>query len=42
MVEFDPMLVFILTVILGFVFIVYLFFRRTVTSFREGVEGGRD
>lgn len=42
MVEFDPVLAAMLAVLLGFVFFVYLFIRRTVTGFREGVERGKD
>lgn len=41
MVEFDPVLIGLLVLILGFVFFVYLFLRRTMTGFQEGVERGR-
>ena len=37
----DPVLVFIVVVLLGFVFLVYLFLRRTVKGFREGMDQGR-
>ncbi|QSG05229.1 hypothetical protein [Halapricum desulfuricans] len=39
--EIDPVLVAIVAVLLGFVFFVYLFLRRTVTGFQEGVEQAR-
>lgn len=42
MVEFDPVLVGLLVLILGFVFFVYLFLRRTVTGFREGMQQGKN
>jgi len=42
MVEFDPVLIGLLAILLGFVFFVYLFIRRTVTAFKAGQEQGRD
>jgi uncharacterized protein (DUF2062 family) len=42
MVEFDPMLVGLLILILGFVFFIYLFLRRTVVGFKEGMQSGRN
>jgi len=42
MVQFDPMLAGLLVLLLGFVFFIYLFLRRTVTGFREGMNQGRD
>lgn len=41
MVEFDPMLVGMLVLMLGFVFFIYLFLRRTLVGFREGMEQGQ-
>ena len=38
----DPVLLGIVVVMLTFVFLVYLFLRRTVTGFREGMNQGRD
>jgi hypothetical protein len=38
----DWVLVGIIGLLLGFVFFVYLFLRRTVTGFREGVDRGRN
>ncbi|MFB6162605.1 MAG: hypothetical protein ABEJ86_04075 [Halococcoides sp.] len=41
MVEFSPVLWAIVAVLLGFVFFLYLFVRRIITSFFEGMrEGG--
>lgn len=37
----DPVLVGIVVVMLLFVFFVYLFLRRTLTGFREGLNQGR-
>jgi hypothetical protein len=42
MVNVDLVLVGIVAVLLGFVFFVYLFLRRTVTGFAEGLKQGRD
>jgi hypothetical protein len=42
MVEVDPVLVGIVVVLLTFVFLLYLFLRRTVTGFIEGMRQGRD
>jgi hypothetical protein len=36
----DWVLIGIIALLLGFVFFIYLFIRRTVTGFRQGVEGG--
>lgn len=41
MTEIDPVLVGILAVLVAFFFFIYLFLRRIVTGFREGVERGR-
>jgi hypothetical protein len=38
----DWVLLGIIALLLGFVFFVYLFVRRTVTGFREGVDRGRN
>jgi hypothetical protein len=35
----SPVLVGIVVVILGLIFFVYLFLRRTATAFREGMQG---
>ncbi len=35
----DPVLVGIVVVLLGFIFLVYLFLRRTVTAFKDGMRG---
>jgi len=35
----DPVLIGIVVVLLGFVLFVYLFLRRTVTAFKEGMQG---
>lgn len=35
----DPVLVGIVVVLLGFIFFVYLFLRRTVTAFKDGMRG---
>ena len=40
-VDIDPVLVGIVVIILGFVFFVYLFLRRTVTGFQEGMQESR-
>ena len=37
----DPFIIGILVLILAFVFFIYLFVRRTLTGFREGIEKGR-
>ena len=37
----DPLFVGILVVLIGFFLFAYLFVRRIVTGFREGVENGR-
>lgn len=37
----DPVLIGIVVVMLLFVFFIYLFLRRTVTGFREGMNQGR-
>jgi hypothetical protein len=37
----DPVLVGIVVIILGFVFFVYLFLRRTLKGFKEGMEQGK-
>lgn len=37
----DPVLVVLVVLMVLFVFAVYLFVRRTLTSFREGLERGR-
>ncbi|MFC4450652.1 hypothetical protein [Halorussus aquaticus] len=37
----NPMVVGFVVLLLGFVFFMYLFIRRTVTGFREGVQNGR-
>ncbi|MFW6017451.1 MAG: hypothetical protein ACOCPX_01375 [Halapricum sp.] len=39
--EVDPVLVALVAIMLGFVFFVYLFIRRTVTGFQEGIEQSR-
>ncbi|MEF8827218.1 MAG: hypothetical protein V5A34_06200 [Halapricum sp.] len=39
--EVDPVLVVIVAIMLGFVFYVYLFLRRTVTGFQEGMDQSR-
>jgi hypothetical protein len=41
MVQLDPILVGLLVLLLGFVFFMYLFIRRTVTGFQEGVQSGK-
>ncbi|WP_267894692.1 DUF7859 family protein [Halococcoides cellulosivorans] len=41
MVDFNPVLWGIVAVLLGFIFFVYLFIRRIVTSFFEGMRGGK-
>jgi hypothetical protein len=38
-IEVDPVLVGIVVILLGFVFFVYLFLRRTATAFKEGMQG---
>ncbi|UPW01660.1 hypothetical protein M0R88_06050 [Halorussus gelatinilyticus] len=37
----NPLVVGFLVILLGFVLYMYLFLRRTVTGFREGVQNGR-
>ncbi|WP_275897368.1 hypothetical protein [Halorussus sp. MSC15.2] len=37
----NPMVVGFVVLLLGFVFFMYLFIRRTVTGFQEGVQNGR-
>lgn len=37
----DPVLVFIVVVLLAFVFFIYLFLRRTAQGFKEGMDQGR-
>jgi|GEM_PF-1531323 len=37
----DPVLVAIVAILLGFVFLVYLFLRRTAQGFKEGMNQGR-
>ncbi|WP_276299644.1 hypothetical protein [Halorussus lipolyticus] len=37
----DPLVLGFLVILLGFVFFMYLFVRRTLTGFKEGVENGR-
>lgn len=37
----NPVLVGLTTLMVGFVFALYLFFRRTLMSFREGMNQGR-
>jgi hypothetical protein len=37
----DPVFVALVVALLGFVFFVYLFVRRTLTGFQEGVEKGQ-
>ncbi|MFB6152235.1 MAG: hypothetical protein ABEJ40_10550 [Haloarculaceae archaeon] len=38
----DPVLVFLVVVVLGFFFFVFLFLRRIVTGFRDGLDQGRN
>jgi len=42
--EVDPVLIGLVALMLGFVFYIYLFVRRTVTGFQEGLDEtrGRD
>jgi|AntRauTorcE11898_2_1112593.scaffolds.fasta_scaffold50003_2 uncharacterized protein (DUF2062 family) len=40
-VELDPVLIGIVVIILGFIFFVYLFLRKTVTGFQEGMKESR-
>jgi len=40
-VEVDPVLLAIVAIILGFVFFVYLFVRKTITGFQEGMQESR-
>lgn len=35
----DPLLIVVLTVVVLFLFALYLLFRRTVLAFREGMDG---
>jgi F0F1-type ATP synthase membrane subunit b/b' len=37
----DPVFLALLVALLGFVFFLYLFVRRTITGFQEGVERGQ-
>ncbi len=37
----NPLVVGFVAILLGFVFFMYLFVRRTVTGFQEGVQNGR-
>ena len=37
----NPLVVAFVTLLLGFVFFMYLFVRRTLTGFREGIENGQ-
>ncbi|MFB6139197.1 MAG: hypothetical protein ABEJ26_02035 [Halosimplex sp.] len=37
----NPVLTFIVVVLLGFVFFLYLFLRRTAQEFKEGMQGDR-
>lgn len=37
----DPLFVGLLVIMLGFVFFVYLFIRRTLTGFQEGMQKGQ-
>jgi lipopolysaccharide export LptBFGC system permease protein LptF len=37
----DPVLIAIVAIMLGFVFFVYLFLRRTLTGFKEGLDQGK-
>ena len=37
----NPLVVGFLVVLLGFILYMYLFIRRTVTGFRDGVQNGR-
>ncbi|WP_281062940.1 DUF7859 family protein [Halorussus pelagicus] len=37
----DPLVLGFLAVLLGFVLFMYLFVRRTITGFRDGVNNGR-
>jgi hypothetical protein len=37
----DPLVLGFLVVLLGFVLFMYLFVRRTLTGFKEGMENGR-
>jgi hypothetical protein len=37
----DPLVLGFLAVLLGFVLFMYLFIRRTLTGFREGMQNGR-
>ncbi len=41
MAQIDPILIGLLVLLLAFVFFIYLFLRRTVTGFREGMEHGK-
>lgn len=40
-VDADPVLIAMIAVMIGFVFAVYLFFRRTLKSFSEGLRDGQ-
>lgn len=37
----DPVLIGIVVLMLGFVFFVFLFLRKTLTGFKEGMEEGK-
>jgi hypothetical protein len=39
LIEVDLVLVGIVVIILGFIFFAYLFLRRTLTAFKEGMQG---
>ena len=38
----DPVFIFLVGAVVVFFFFIYLMIRRTLLSFREGVESGRD
>lgn len=40
-IEIDPVLIGLVVIMLGFVFYIYLFVRRTVTGFQEGLDESR-
>jgi hypothetical protein len=42
MVQVDPVLVGMVVILLTFVFFIYLFLRRTVTGFMDGLKQGRN
>lgn len=37
----DPLFIAFLALLIGFILFMYLFIRRTVTGFREGMNNGR-